>query len=366
MLKHPEDIFGTTSVGTNIAVNVSVSVATAFLVSKFGARGDLYATLIMAPLILIVGEIIPKILFMEWADHIAHLIIYPVWCSRKLFSPILVITSKITNAFIFLLTGEKNSTKKHFITREDLIHLIKFGKKEIDIPPEEKKMIRNIFEFHESTVRECMVPLIDLVAISEKNSIDSARKIFLETNFSRLPVFKDRIYKICGVLHSRDLFLSGQNQDQIGNLVKPAHYVPETKRVSDLFKELQEKETHLAVVVDEYGGTIGIVTIEDMLEEIVGEIGDEHDDRENLYIKKTDNSFLIEARMEVDLLREDLKLNIPEGDYETIGGFLLYKFQKIPKQGESLKYENMNFFIIESSKRGIKKVKLDILDHNTL
>ncbi|MFQ5560665.1 MAG: hemolysin family protein [Nitrospinota bacterium] len=358
MLKTPDVLFGTTSVGTNISVVISVSTATAFLVFLFGEKGDVYATIIMTPLILLFGEIIPKALFLERADRLAHVVIYPIWFSKKLFTPVLAVTSKITSWILFFIVKNADE-KKDFVTRKELVYLMQHGDKRLDLAPEEQKMIQNIFEFHETTVRECMVPLIDLVAVNKNISQEGAKKIMLDSNFSRIPVFEGRVYNICGILTSKDLFINEEETRGIRHIIQPAYFVPETKRINELFKELQLEGTHIAVVVDEYGGTVGIVTVEDMLEEVVGEIKDEFDEKENLYQKLSDTAILIDARAELDALEDDINVSIPCGDYETLGGFLLDKFQKIPKKGESLQHQNYNFTIVEAEATAINKVRLD-------
>jgi len=310
----------------------------------------------MSPLSILLAEIIPKSVFQHRADFFARLSIYPLKGMMFVLHPFIVVISYITNSILWVFTGEKEF-KKHFITREEIRNLIRMGEKKLGLNIEERKMIHKIFSFRDITVKECMVPLINLTALEENSTLEMARKRVEETNYSRIPVFKEKIYNICGILNSPDL-LRAQEDAALKELIKPAYYVPESKKISDLLKDLQWLGMQMAVVVDEYGSTIGVVTIEDMLEEIVGEIEDEYDTGERLYEKGTDENYFINARMEIDAINEQLSLKISTGDYETLGGFLLHHFERIPKIGESLEQDGMVFKIMESDDKSIKKVEI--------
>ncbi len=356
LLSAPEKLFGTTSLGINLSVVIGTAVVTDFLILRYGNIGDLYATLIMSPLSILLAEIIPKSVFQHRADFFARLSIYPLKGMMFVLHPFIVVISYITNSILWVFTGEKEF-KEHFITREEIRHLIRMGEKKLGLNIEERKMIHKIFSFRDITVKECMVPLINLTALEENSTLEMARKRVEETNYSRIPVFKEKIYNICGILNSPDL-LRAQEDAALKELIKPAYYVPESKKISDLLKDLQWLGMQMAVVVDEYGSTIGVVTIEDMLEEIVGEIEDEYDTGERLYEKGTDENYFINARMEIDAINEQLSLKISTGDYETLGGFLLHHFERIPKIGESLEQDGMVFKIMESDDKSIKKVEI--------
>lgn len=356
LLSTPEKLFGTTSLGINLSVVTGTSVVTGFLISRYGEIGDFYATLIMSPLSILLAEIIPKSVFQHRADFFARLSIYPLKGIMFVLHPFIVVISYITNFILWVFTGEREF-KEHFITREEIRHLIRMGEKKLGLNIEERKMIHKIFSFRDITVKECMVPVINLTALEENSTLGMARKRVEETNYSRIPVFKERIYNICGILNSPDL-LRAEEGATLKELIKPASYVPESKKISELLKELQWLGAQMAVVVDEYGGTIGVVTIEDMLEEIVGEIEDEYDTGERLYEKGSDESYYINARMEIDAINEQLSLKIPKGDYETLGGFLLHRLERIPKIGEMLEEDGMVFKIMESDDKSIKKVEV--------
>ncbi len=357
LLNTPEKIFGTTSVGTNLAVVTGTAVITGFLMVQFGEKGDLYAVLIMAPLTLILGEIIPKALFQLKADQISMKVIYPLRFALAIFYPVVVLIAYLTNLILRIIIGEKD-VKEHFITREGIKQLVRIGigGRKIDLDIEEKRMIHKIFDIGSTTIDKCMVPLINVVAIDEGSTVDHAIKKVEETAFSRIPVFRNRIYNIVGILNTFDLLGVPDDMVYIRDLIKPPYYVPASKKVDDLLKELQHRDMHIAVVVDEYGGSIGIVTIEDLLEEIVGEIEDEYDSEGKLYETIPHGGYLIDANMEIDAINEKLRLGLPEGDYETLGGFVINLLERIPAAGEIINHKNLHMRIKDVNERCIKSI----------
>lgn len=222
-------------------------------------------------------------------------------------------------------------------------------------------MIHKIIDFGETTVDEAMIPLIEVVALPAGATVAEAVASVSEHHFSRIPVYEERIDQIVGIVHAFDL-LSADPQASLGSLMRPAYYVPETKLVDDLLQEMQRRQVQMAIVVDEYGGVVGIVTVEDLLEEIVGEIEDEYDEEPPPFRRLPDGSYMVDARMEVDLFNEELGLKLPEGEYETLGGFLLSLFQKIPDPGEEIRYRSIRFLVTESDKRSIVKVRVRLVE----
>ena len=355
LLSSPEKLFVTSSLGINLSVVIGTSVVTGFLIDRYGNRGDFYATLIMSPLSILLAEIIPKSVFQHRADFFARLSIYPLKVVMLILYPFVSVTSYITNFIMFYFTG-KREFKGHFVTREEIKYLIKAAEKKI-LDAEEKKIIGKIFDFRNITVEECMIPLINIVALDENSTMEMARMRVEHTNYSRIPIFGERIHNIYGILNASDI-LRASGDAAIKNLMKPAYYVPKAKKINELLEELQWLGIQMAVVVDEYGGTIGIVTREDILEEIVGEIEDEYDTGEKLFEKYPDGAYFINARMEIDAINEQMSFGIPKGDYETLGGFLLNQFQKVPKAGDTLEYGSLIFKILDSDERSIKKVEV--------
>ena len=357
LLNKPERLFGATSIGTNFAMVSSTAVVTAYFVDLFGELGDFYAAIIMFPIILLFGEIIPKTIFQQKADSISTAIIRPLQIALKIFYPVVELISKMTNYTLAFSSG-KEGLKKHFITREELRALSMPGKEQSELDHDDKKIIQKIFDFRDTTADECMVPLINLIALEETASARYASRRAQESAFSRMPVFKDRIYNITGILHTFDLLSLPENEYGIKKIIRPIYYVPESKKVDDLLEELQIKGNHMAVVVDEYGAAIGIITIEDILEELVGEIQDEFERTSHFYVEKRDNCYEIKGTMEIDAIKENIGIALPSGDYETIAGFVIHKMGKIPKNGEVLKLEDYQITIEKADSRKVILVEL--------
>jgi CBS domain containing-hemolysin-like protein len=263
----------------------------------------------------------------------------------------------MTNYTLVLAAG-KQGLKKHFITREELRAIAMPGLDQSELDSDDKKMIQKILDFRDVTAEECMTPLINLIAIDESSSADYAIQRSRESSYSRLLVFKERIYDITGIIHTFDLLKLPEDENSLKNIIQPAFYVPESKRVDDLFQQMQDKGDHMAVVVDEYGAAVGIITIEDMLEEIVGEIEDEFDKIPSLYEKKGKGFYEIKGEMEIDMINEELEIQLPSGDYETLSGLVTNKMGKIPKAEEILSLEEYQIIVKEADPRKVKLLEV--------
>ncbi len=362
LLKNRERILATTLCGTNLSVVTNTVLITSFLLSQLGESGEVYAVIILTPFLLIFGEIIPKTLFQQHATAIALRVSYPIWLASYLFYPIVFLVGKVTH-FIFFITGAKESKDIPFVTREELRLIVRMSKKDSDLTPEEVTMIDRLFDFSHTTVKEAMIPLIEIAAVKDTATVKEVIAVINTEGHSRLPVYRERIDNMVGVINSFDLLDSSSSDEPIRSLIRSAPYVPGVKPVGDLLIEMQKQGNHLALVVDEYGGTVGIITIEDILEEIVGEIQDEYDRDQRLYRKIGKNKYIVNSRMEIDQMRELLSLTLADGGYETLGGFLLEQFGHIPKPGEVFKYHNMTFTVLSSDERSIGKVRIQVKKH---
>ena len=263
------------------------------------------------------------------------------------------------NERYFLARWYQKPKEKLFVTREELKLILKMSKKGGDLTTGEVNMINRLFDFSHTTVKEAMIPLIEVSAVEDTDTVKEAIEIISKKGYSRLPVYQERIDNIIGIVNSFDLLNTSYDQP-IKSLIRTKLFVPESKPIDELMVDMQKKRNHLAIVVDEYGGTTGIITIEDILEEIVGDIKDEYDIDERLYHKTGWNKYIINARMEIDQIRERLHLSLPDGDFETLGGFLLEKFGHIPKAGEILKYQDITFTIVSADERSIGEVRINI------
>jgi len=311
---------------------------------------------------VIFGELVPKSIALMHPETIG------LWTARTIDA-----FSKINSIFVKILTvctalvlkpfGEKPFTERAMVTEEEVKLLIKEGGKHGVFEPTEEKILQSIFEFTDMSVKEVMVPVTKMVAIRMDVSPQEILSLIDEEQFSRYPVFGKDPNDIRGILHAKDFLttLAKTGQVDLRRIIKPPFFIPETMKISLLLREMQRKRTHMALVVDEYGGIAGLVTIEDLIEEIVGEIRDEHD-IESPVIPMADGSLLIDASISLRDLKEDHHIQIPESpEYETLGGFLMTTLQKIPQVGDIVVLEGKRMRILEMVGQRISKVKLEKL-----
>ena len=254
-----------------------------------------------------------------------------------------------------MIMGKNEETEKT-LSRDQIRRVLSLDSQAVELGPAERKMIHKIFNFGEINAEQCMVPLIHITAIKDTATIKETLEIANESGFSRLPVFHDRMYNLIGILNTFDLIDKPIDESPISDLVRPAHYIPPNKKIDDLLRELQQGGLHMAIVVDEHGGCIGIVTIEDLLEEIVGEIEDEYDKPEKGYEHYADGGYLIEADMEINVINDTLNMELPTGDYETLAGLAIHHLEKVPHPGEQVVVNGYRLTIKEASKRKIQSI----------
>jgi putative hemolysin len=359
LLARPEYFLATTLLGAYMAAAVNTVLVTAFFLGLFGAAAEIPVILTLPPLILILGEIIPKSIGRQQATLLAERLAPVLWIVSWVMYPITWVFAALSR-LVLLAAGLRKTGQLPFITREDLSLVVSKSGPEVDLEGKERLFIHRILQFSLRTVKEVMVPLIRVTAIPDTLSLAQAQEEFRNTRFSRLPVYHRRIDNLIGVLHSFDL-LGEEHQDRpIKPFVRPVKYVPELKKIDRLLAEMQRDGSHLAVVVDEYGGAVGIVAIEDLLEEIVGEITDEFDQEVIPFRKLGEGHFLINARTEIKTLNESLKLNLPPGDYETLAGFLIAQLGDLPRGGEMVQYQNLKFTVRSTEARTIQEVELHV------
>lgn len=274
--------------------------------------------------------------------------------------PIIVIGERI--AYIFC--DRDQLLKVYGMSQLDLFRAVDERQSEEEgLDETEQQMITNIFEFGETTVREIMTPRTDIIAIDVEELIDEIMTSIANATYSRFPVYEDTIDNIVGILHLRDLFTASYASDNskidIRSLLQPVHFVPETKPLDELLRELKSKKRHMAIVFDEYGGVAGLVTIEDLLEEIVGEIEDEHDDEALDLYQTDDKSWIVSAKLSVDESNERLELDIPEsGEYDTLGGFVFDRLGRVPKIGDKFEHKEKTITVIAIDGNRIKRLKI--------
>lgn len=366
LLDNPEKLFTTTSLGTNLAMVTSTAISTAFMVENFGDFGEWIAMLFIFPLVFFGGEIIPKVIFQNRADSLMPVMIYPLNLFHNCMGPIIKWLS-YTSQHLTSRVPEGMTEKTFTFSRDQLRKVLSLESQTVDLGTTEKKIIHNIFNFGELIAEQCMVPLVQMTAIKDTASMREAHEIANESGLSRLPVFHERMHNLIGILNAFDLLDQEMDDTPITELIRPAHYIPPNKKIDDLLKELQQGGLHMAFVVDEYGGCIGLVTIEDLLEKIVGEIEDEYDKPEELYKPYAEGGFLIEGSTEISVLNETLGWEIPGGDFETIAGLVINRLEKIPHPGDQVLAGLYRLTVKDASKRKIQSLivrKLDALEND--
>lgn len=350
----------TTLIGSTIANVAVASLATAIGITLYGNLGIAVGLVVAAVLVLVSGEIGPKMYASRYTEELALRVSRPILFLSKLLYPVLWVTDRIEQQFAF-----RPGVTEPVVTEEEIKEWIDVGEEEGTIEEEERDMLYSVLRFGDTTAREVMTPRVDVVMIEDTATLESALAIFNETGFSRIPVYHERIDNIVGLLNVKDVFSAvfrQQTSATIRDLMYEPYFIPESKKIDELLKELQVKKQHMAVVLDEYGSFAGIVTVEDMLEELVGEILDEFDEEEPEVQQLEEGIYLVDARTWVEHLNEDLDLNLPLMDtYESIGGLVIERLGHIPRRGEVVKIEESNVTLVVMQMRGRRIVKVKLI-----
>ncbi len=311
-------------------------------------------------LIIIVEQLIARLFVALHAKKAFYLTLSLLPFFHLFLLPVIFPLFKILNiaqkSFGESTLGEENGMKE-----EDIQAFIDVGEKEGILEEEEGEMVKSIVDFGDTMAREVMTPRTDMVAIELNKTVNELRKLFQEEKHSRIPVFNESIDNIIGIVYVRDLMEMMGNEkttERISDLMRPAYFVPETKKVAEILKEMQTSKIQMAVVVDEYGGTAGILTIEDLIEEIVGEIQDVHELEEEDIVEEGDRSFLVKGSCNVEKLEDIFSQELEEEDFDTVGGLVFAKLGRIPSEGEILKWKGLQFTILSAGKRRIRKVRI--------
>tara|TARA_B100000029_G_scaffold378294_1_gene373038 strand:+ start:1053 stop:2324 length:1272 start_codon:yes stop_codon:yes gene_type:complete len=362
LLEKPEWLMATILVCHNLCFVLNVSLVTFYGIQFFGSTyGEIISFFIIFPILIVFGEIIPKSFCRERANVIAPYLALMVWSIRALLFPLVWILSFLIN-FLIRSLGGGNYTSSALVSRRELELMIN-EESSGDVKEVEREMISNVFSFETLKVRNIMVPMIEVSVVSFDERIQEVNQKIYKDGHSRILVFRNNTQNIIGVIHAKDLIRLGLKSSSLiieqADLMRQIYFVPESKSAKDLLYEMINQKNKLAVVVDEFGACVGIVTLEDLVEEVVGEISDEYDwDENRRYSRMDENSYIVDARIEIDNMRENLLVPIPAGDFETLSGFLLEKFSRIPKEGEELMLENWVLTIDSVSDRQIEFVRL--------
>ena len=358
LLQNQTKLLTTILIGNNLVNIATSSIATAVAIELFGSKGVGIATGVVTLLILVFGEITPKALGNNHSIDYAKVASIPLYYLEIILSPFIYLFTKIVNFFV----KDKSLISSAFLSEEEIRRFVEVSQKEGVIKETEQEMIQSVFDFDDTLVKEIMVPRIDMVCIEKDASLEELIRKGVEKGHSRIPVFEDSIDNIIGLVYIKDLLellIKDKEEVVIEEFVKPIYFIPEGKPINQLLNEMKDRKEHMAIVVDEYGGTSGLITIEDLLEEIVGDIQDEFD-LEKSYIDVIDeNKLLLDGRVDIEELNKYLPEPLAENDdYETVSGLILYYLNRLPVQGEKLELEDMTFVIESIIDNRIRKIKL--------
>ncbi|HEX9245125.1 MAG TPA: hemolysin family protein [bacterium] len=351
----------TTLLAGNTLSNVGVSVvATSIAFSLMGRGGEWAAFLATALVLLIIAEIAPKTLAARYADRLVLIVAGPISALMRIFTPLIRVLSLVATALVRPFGGHI-TPRAPLVTQEQLRFLVQVGEEEGVIEQEEREMIHSVFEFGDTVVREVMRPRVDISAVPADATLNRALALMTERGHSRLPVYEGTIDHVLGVVYMRDLIPAlrhGRLDQPVSELKRPPFFVPESKKVDELFKEMQQKKVSMAIVLDEYGGTAGLVTVEDLLEEIVGEIQDEYDLEEKPIQLVDDRTAVVNARIHLDEVSELLGVRLPQDEVDTVAGLVYSLFGRVPAPGERIELPGIELRVEKTLGQRITRVRI--------
>ena len=355
--RHPERVLSTAMMGVTVAHIVAASAATWSLLPTLGGLAPVVVTLVLTPVMLVLGEIIPKAVARAWATSLILRLYRPLIWTSVVLMPFVAFANLVVGLTLRLY-GVRQADTRAFVSREELKALLQMEPGEAEVTTQEAELIDNIFDLGDTTVREVMVPLVEVAMLPDSASPQEAITLIQERGFSRLPIYRQRETNIVGIVAAMDLLSRGAEAATLDELKRPPYYVPETKRIDDLLREMQRSRAHMAVVVDEYGGSTGVVTLEDILEQIVGEIHDEHERAPASAERLPDGSYRVAARTNIDELNEAFDWTLPKQDYETVAGLVLATLGRVPRAGEMFQIPGYTLTVLEADTRRVTAVKI--------
>ncbi len=365
IVENPGKMLSTILVGNNI-VNLSASsLMTALTMEVFGNAAVGIATGILTLLILVFGEITPKTLSTIYSDKIALAYSGAIYWLMVVLTPLIFFVNQLSYGVLFLLRIDPKK-KKEAITEDELRTIVEVSHEEGVIEIEEKKMINNVFDFGESVARDIMVPRIDMAFVDVEATYEELMEIFRKERFTRMPVYEESTDNVIGIINMKDLILYDQDQPfSVRDFLRQPLYTYEFKKTSELMIEMRKTFNNIVIVLDEYGATAGLITLEDLLEEIVGEIRDEYDQDEEDEVKELElGEYLVNGSTKLDDLNERLDLELESEDYDSIGGLVIGLLDHLPEEGEEVTYENLRLVVECVEKNRIDKIHLYIQDEN--
>ncbi len=361
LLNQKNTLLGSILIGNNI-VNIGASaLATSLAIDYFGSTGVGIATGVMTFLVLIFGEITPKSLATEYSEKVSLMVVDILAIIVYVLRPLTFVLMKITSLVIYLFGGRVDY-KKTSVTEEEIKTMINMGHEDGVLQVEERRMLHNIFEFQDSLVTDVMTPRMQMVGVEKSASLDEVVDLFKTERYSRVPVYEESFDNIIGILSMKDLFTANVSNEtfNIMDYVKEPFFIIEYEFTWKLFKDMRDIKAQMAVVVDEHGGTLGIVTLEDLVEEIVGEIYDESDDVIQEIQAINDHEYLVLGQVRIEDFNETMGLDIASESFDSVAGFVLELFGRLPMEQEEVAFENLRFKVERMEKNRIDKLRVYI------
>jgi len=356
----PERFLATVLLGNNLVNVAAATLGTIMAVATFGViKGPIIATLGVTALILVFGEVIPKTLAVHHAQRLSLAYINPLRIIEWCLYPFILALGRIGLGFTKMVTQSEEDRK--LVSEGEIRSAINVGESEGVVEQDEAEMLHKVFEFTDRPVSKIMIPRTEIAWVEQGTKLSNFLDIYTQTPYSRFPVYKDNTDNVVGILFAKDVLMkladdSTNKKIVIDDLIRPAYFVPESKHLGELLTEMRDGGYHVVIVVDEFGGVVGMVTLGQLTEEIVGDIRDELTGEEKDFMVTGDRTFQLDGGFRVEEANEELGLELPTDDYETVAGFILSHLGRIPKQGEQLKYRDLKFVITEMRGMKIEKV----------
>ena len=360
LIEKSSDLLSSILVGNNVVNIAATSVSTSLFINIFGDGGVAIATAVMTVLVLVFGEITPKTIAANSPEKVAVVVSKPISIIMKITKPIVWVFNLLTG-IIFKIMGIENDGVKPFITEEELKAMVNVSHEEGVLEMEEREIINNVFQFGDMQAKEAMIQRLDMVAIDIEDSYDEIIELFKSEKLSRLPVYQESIDDIVGILNIKDIIFLSDEEIQnfnIKNYVREAFFTYEFKKITQLLEEMKKEKSQMAIVVDEYGGTAGLLTIEDLVEVIVGDIDDEYDEEEEEIVKVSDNEYLVEGSTKISDVNEQIGINFESDEFDSIGGFIIGYLKRIPEENELIEVGNVKFSVESIDKNRINKIRI--------
>src|SRR5687767_8496051 len=333
-------------------------LATAFALRRFNDAGEAIAVVLMTVLIFVFAELTPKTYAVQFTDRAALTMGPAIYLLGRALRPVGNLLLLVSNGLMVLLPG-KPLPKGPFISEEEIRHLVDVAEEEEEIEEDERELIHSIFEFGDTVVREVMVPRPDMATLPGTATLREALQVIVDAGYSRIPIYEGDNDNITGVLYAKDVLKrvhENKGEAKVSSLGRAPTFVPEQKKVAELLREMQHQRVHMSIVVDEYGGTAGLVTIEDLIEEIVGEIVDEYDQEEPLVEPVDEDRIRVDAKMPIDEVNELLEVDLPHDEWDTVGGLVFGLTGRVPQVGESVRFDSLEFKTERVTGRRVQKV----------